>query len=377
MPEQVNRRIAGMNCIRCDARFCISDYFEGCPRCRSQGFPASLAFHYAELPRTLRNLGQWQVYPEHITLGEGWTPLVDVPTQTLDVDVAHLSIKDEGANPTGSHKDRMSRFIVQRACEIGADTVSAASSGNAGVSLAAYAHRAGLKCVVVTTRDINAHWRDAIASHEAQLVFAENVQQRWSILAQCVRAGEWYPATNFTTPAVGSNPYGVDGYRSIAFEIFLQKGPIPYTDIIVPTSRADLLWGLVRGFEDLKNAGFMPTLPRVHAVEPFSRITSVLAGADYRLEFDGVSTLTSIGGSTVTYQALAALTSTGGTVAIANQDQAYRDQKRLASVGLNFEVSSAAALSALRALRHSEAISANASVVLIGTARGFPLGETG
>ncbi|MFI0847523.1 pyridoxal-phosphate dependent enzyme [Mesorhizobium sp. IMUNJ 23232] len=327
-------------------------------------------FDYAEFPTSERT-DEWQVYTEAPTLGEGDTPLIDLAALASEIGVSRLALKNEGANPTGSHKDRMSRLVVARALDVGASTVSAASSGNAGVSLAAYAAHAGLKCVILSTRDIAQIWRHAIEMHGASLILTDTAEQRWTILGQRVRAGEWYPATNFRVPAVGSNPFGVDGYRAIAFELFrLDRGMLT-TDIIVPTSRGDLLWGIVRGFKDLRAGGYISKLPRVHAVEPFQRISKVLAGADYRETFPGNSALTSIGGTTVTFQAISALRECKGTVVVAGENEARDDQKRLARQGILLELSSAATLTGLRQLLRSGAVPADASVTLIGTARGF------
>jgi threonine synthase len=357
-----------MRCVRCSMSYQVADYFEGCPQCLDEGFPASLAFDYSEFP-SLGHIEQWQAYAQPPILGEGNTPLIDLPTIAREIGVSQLALKNEGANPTGSHKDRMSRLVVQRALDLGTSTISAASSGNAGASLAAYAAHTGLKCVILATRDIARHWRHAIEMHGGTLILTETAEQRWMILSERGRAGDWYPATNYTNPAVGSNPFGVDGYRAIAFELFLNRDLIS-TDIVVPTSRGDLLWGIVRGFEDLRAAGYISKLPRVHAVEPFQRISKVLAGADYREAFPGNSALTSIGGSTVTFQAIAALRECNGTAVVAGENQSREDQKWLARQGLFVELSSAAALTGLRELRQSGEVLADASVTLIGTARG-------
>ena len=333
--------------------------------------PASLAVEYQEFPKSLTRLADWQVYPDHPTLGEGNTPLVPLEGLAKEIGVRALFLKNEGANPTGSHKDRMSRFVVQRALEIGASTVAAASSGNAGVSLAAYAAHVGLGCVIVTTPDMNPNWRRAIEMHGATLLATETAQCRWQVLADRVRAGDWYPATNFAVPPVGSNPFGVDGYRSLAFEIFLELGTRACTDILVPTSRADLLWGIARGYCDLQTAGLVEDRPRIHAVEPFDRISRVLAGEDYRGNFAGSSALTSIGGSTVTYQALDAIASCKGSAVAIDEAAARDDQKRLARCGFYLELSSASALTGLKKLVSQGMISSDAAVVLVGTSSGF------
>ncbi|WP_198028843.1 pyridoxal-phosphate dependent enzyme [Mesorhizobium sp. WSM3626] len=349
----------------------MADYFEGCPICLDQNMPASLAIDYQDLPRSLERVGDWQAYPDCPTLGEGNTPLVRMQGLAKEIGVHALHLKNEGANPTGSHKDRMSRFVVQRALQSGAETVAAASSGNAGVSLAAYAAQAGLDCVIVTTPAMNTNWRRAIEMHGATLLAAQTPQRRWQVLADRVRAGDWYPATNFIVPAVGSNPFGVDGYRSLAFELFLQLGTDACTDIIVPTSRADLLWGIARGYCDLQKAGLIDELPHIHAVEPFARISNALAGADYRDHFEGHSALTSIGGSTVTYQALDAIASCGGSAVVVEDEPTYDDQRRLARrYGFYLELSSAAVLTGLRKLVAQGTVGRDARVVLVGTSSG-------
>ncbi|WP_292443315.1 pyridoxal-phosphate dependent enzyme [Mesorhizobium sp.] len=332
--------------------------------------PASLAIEYQEFPSSLERIADWQVYPDCRTLGEGNTPLLRIEGLAKEVGVRVLHLKNEGANPTGSHKDRMSRFVVQRALQIGASTVAAASSGNAGVSLAAYAAQVGLDCVIVTTPEMNPNWRRAIEMHGATLLAAETPESRWQVLADRVRAGEWYPATNFIIPPVGSNPFGVDGYRSLAFEIFLQLGIGACTDIVVPTSRADLLWGIARGYRDLQTAGLIDERPRIHAVEPFQRISSALAGADYRGNFEGDTALISIGGSTVTYQGLEAIAPCGGSAVVVEDETTYDDQKRLARCGIYLELSSAAALTGLRRLVSQGKVGADAAVVLAGTSSG-------
>lgn len=369
--SRLNPHVIGLRCIRCRTVFPIADQFEGCPACLSQNMPASLAIQYQALPKSLKRIDDWQVYSDCPTLGEGNTPLVPVEELARELGVRALFLKNEGANPTGSHKDRMSRLVVQRALEIGAPTVAAASSGNAGVSLAAYAAHVGLDCVIVTTPDMNPNWRHAIEMHGATLLATKTPEARWQVLASRVRSGEWYPATNFSVPPVGSNPFGVDGYRSLAFEIARDLKGTECTDIFVPTSRADLLWGIARGYCDLQTAGLVEKRPRIHVVEPFGRVSRVLAGEDYRGTFAGATALTSIGGSTVTYQALDALASCNGSAIVIEDAMARDDQKRLARCGFYLELSSAAALTGLRKLLSQAGLAPDATVVLVGTSNGF------
>lgn len=369
----LNSNISGLRCIRCASAFPVADYLEGCPHCLATAMPSSLALDYRIFPDPgvpLR-VSEWLAYPAGPTLGEGGTPLVGLPRLADELRIASLRAKYEGANPTGSHKDRMSALFIERAKQAGFRTVAIASSGNAGVSLAAYAGAAGIDCVVVTTPKMNANWRRAVEMHGARLVATATVEGRWRLIAEKARAGTWFPATNYLTPAVGSNPFGVDGYRAIAFELLTQWKSAPATDILVPTSRGDVLWGVARGFHDLRLAGFIDEVPRVHAVEPFPRIERALRGEDYRGEFTGASLMTSLGGSTVAFQALDALRLTGGSAVAVDEAAALADQMTLARAGLHLELSSAAGLTGLRELIRRKVVPPGAIAVLVATSHGY------
>jgi threonine synthase len=84
-----------------------------------------------------------------LTLGEGATPLVRVPRLGADIGASDLWLKVEGANPTGSFKDRGMVMAVAKAAESGARAVVCASTGNTSASAAAYAAAAGLEAIVL------------------------------------------------------------------------------------------------------------------------------------------------------------------------------------------------------------------------------------
>lgn len=363
-----------MRCIRCHQAwpFETHDYVEGCPACLGEGWPASVKVSYQPLPLPLteESLRSWLIFDSPSLLGEGNTPLIELPELATDIGASKLFVKNEAANPTGSHKDRMAALLVQRAREIGAKTIAVASSGNAGTAIAAYASHAGLHCVVVTTPAISPNWRRAIEMHGAELIATPSGDDRWKLVARKVRSGEWYAATNYLLPPVGSNPIGVDGYRAIAFELFLQMRDNPPTDVVVPTARGDLIWGIAEGFVNLRDAGLLPTLPRVHAAEPFSRIERALEDGDYRTLRDGQTAMVSIGGPTVSYQSVEALRMTNGTPISVDDRQVTSDQRTLARAGVYLELSSVASLSAARLLAKQDNESARV-IVCVGTSHGY------
>ena len=281
-----------------------------------------------------------------------------------------MLVKNECANPTGSHKDRMSAQFTARAIARGAPVIAAASSGNAGVSIASYAAAAGIPCVIVTTAKISPAWRRAIEITGAELRMAEDPLDRWRLIREKTATQGWVSATNVMVPPTGSEPFGVDGYKTLGYELGEDGETADCDAILVPTARGDLIWGIYKGFRDLIALGSLRRMPRLIAVEPFPRLERVLGGADIRGRFPGATPLSSIGGATVTYQALTAVRASGGTAVSVRAEQVIADQKTLARSGLYLELSAAAALTGLRVLL-TEKPAAIRRATLIATSHGY------
>lgn len=373
-----NPALAGFGCIRCGTKLPIGDHFEGCPKCFARGEPASVAPLFSRQPRKLsdpdkrgmQRYAEWMPYLSWVTLGEGGTSCVNFASLADEVGAAAVFIKNEGQNPSGSHKDRVSSLTVTRAREAGAAKIVAASSGNGGASLALYAAAAGLDCSVVITPALSPIFRRAIEMCGGRIITARESLERWQIVADMAGEG-WYPATNYLNPPVGSNPFGVAGLSSIAFEILEDVGATEVDAVLVPTSRGDLIWGLFAGFNQLRAIGSIKRIPRLFAIEPFPRISQVLAGGNATDLYPGTTALVSIGGSTVTYQATKALDRSGGRAVVVDDGSVMRDQRRLARHGCYAELSSAATLTGLELLLADGTISANERVVLIATSNGY------
>ncbi len=313
----------------------------------------------------------WMPYTSWVSLGEGGTSCASFPSLADELNAPAIFIKNEGQNPTGSHKDRASCLTVTRALDVGATGIVAASSGNGGASLALYAAAAGLRCRIVVTPALSPIYRRAIAITGAEIVEVEESLDRWRRVAELVTEQGWFPATNYLDPPVGSNPFGLDGLKTVAYEIFDELGADLPDAVVVPTSRGDLIWGLNEGFTQLKAIGLIDAIPRLFAVEPFPRISSVLGGEPITGSFPGASSLTSIGGSTVTYQAIEAIRSSEGGVVVVDDAIVARDQVRLARHGCYAELSSAATLTGLELLRRQGSVSRRESVILIATSHGY------
>lgn len=370
-PAARNPRLEAFVCLRCAASHPIGDYPGGCPRCLRDGSPANVAAKYSPAepgsPEPGESVAKQRVnlpYLLPVSLGEGATPIVDCPHMAAALGVGKLSVKLEWCNPTGSHKDRMSAQLMARARDRGCKGVIAASSGNAGVSVSAYAAAAGLTSEIVITPSVPAHYCDAMLAYGARLTSVPDSLARWRHIASRVETAGVFAATNYHVPSVGSDPFGVEGYKNLAAEIALD-GEMPDT-IVVPTARGDLLSGLYLGFAEIGYA-----CPRLVAVEPFPRLARVMAGEDYRGFFPGETCQTSIAGPTVTYQAIHALQQTLGTVVVVDDDLARAARHRLAKAGFYPELAAAATLAAAQALVAEAMLAQDSHVLLVLTASGF------
>jgi len=309
-----------------------------------------------------------------VSLHEGSTPLVPVPGLGASLGMSRLSVKDESRNPTWSYKDRLAAVAVTQAVQQGRDTVVVSSTGNHGAAVAAYAARAGIRCVVLTLASVPLAMTTLMQSYGAATIAVENPADRWVLMREMVQTRGWVPMSGFVGPPSGSNPFGSDGYKSIAYELHAQLGEVPDV-VITPVAYGDALAGLARGFADLVELGITSHTPRLVAAEPFGAYErAVTAGFDATATVpSGPTVAFSIGSPYATWQGWDALHRTGGTAAAAGGDDAIMAaQHALASLdGMFLEASSATTVAVLPTLLERGLVAPDERVVLIGTSTGL------
>jgi len=289
--------------------------------------------------------------------------------------VPNLLIKDEGRNPTWSYKDRFSTVAVSVARSAGANVIATASSGNAGASLAAYAARAGLKCVVVTFAGTAGPMMAQIRKYGATIVPLARKEDRWPLLAEGTKQRGWFTTSPFRAPAVGSHPVGIEGYKTIAYEIVEQmQGSFPDW-CVMPVCYGDALAGLWAGFKELFDKGTICGLPRLAAAEVHGSLSYALGrGDDLIAEMPApFETLAvSIGTNRSTYQALKALRESRGVAVPVGNDELIPFQERLAAAeGIFAELASVTPFVAIAHLRKENVIAPTDSVIALVTASGL------
>lgn len=309
-----------------------------------------------------------------VSLGEGGTPLVRLDRVARDCGVRDLFVKDESRNPTHSFKDRLSTVAVTHALERGIDTVATASSGNAGASLAAYAARAGLRCVVVAAEGAAGPMLTQIRKLGAELVLLPRKEERWPFLCRGVDAEGWLATSPRAAPVVGSVPIGVEGYKTIAYEIAADLGRAPDW-VVLPVCYGDALAAVARGFADLLEAKVIDRMPRLVAAEAHGSLAAALREGRDAVGAAAVETESlakSVGAVQSTYQALEALRSSNGVAVRIGNEGLIAAQESLARMeGLFLELASVMPLVAVGRLVAAGTIDASQSVVCLGTAAGW------
>ncbi|MGB9837065.1 MAG: threonine synthase [Candidatus Saccharicenans sp.] len=197
-----------------------------------------------------------KIRPE-LSLGEGQTPLL--PLKSID-ETGSLLAKLESANPTLSFKDRGSAVVVQKIVELGWKAVGTVSTGNMASSTAAYAARAGLRCVLLVKKGTS---RAALLSSAIFNPLIIEVEGDYGqLFRESYRLGQEF-GIYFANSV---DPLRVEGYKLTAFEICLELGKAP-DFVYLPISAGGHFLGLYKGFSELARAGYIEKMPRLIGVQ--------------------------------------------------------------------------------------------------------------
>ncbi len=269
-----------------------------------------------------------------VSLGEGSTPLVEAPALSERVG-ARVWLKLEGANPTGSFKDRGMTCAVSAAVREGAEAVICASTGNTAASAAAYAARAGLRGVVIVPEGRIATGKLAQAlMHGARVVALRgSFDEALTLVRELVRA---HPMALVNSV----NAFRLEGQKTAAFEILDELGELDA--LCVPVGNAGNVTAYWKGFQECNSAprmlGFQAagSAPLVHGA-PVARPETV-------------ATAIRIGNPARWEEAMGAFTASRGAVRAVSDEQILDAYRFLASrEGIFCEPASAASVAGLLA----------------------------
>lgn len=297
-----------------------------------------------------------------VTLLEGGTPLV--PSERLSQETGCLVyLKYEGANPTGSFKDRGMTVAVSRAVERGARAVVCASTGNTSASAAAYAARAGLACAVLVPKGGVAAGKLAQA-----LVAGARVLEVDAGFDQALVLSRELADSHPITLVNSVNPDRIQGQKTCAFEICdaLGRGPDLH---LVPVGNAGNITSHWLGYREEREAAHIERLPRLFGFQAAGAAPIVLGEP---LESpETVASAIRIGNPASWKPAVEAASESGGEIlAVTDQEilAAYRD---VAAEGLFAEPASAASVAGLRLLARTGVLERGAVIVCVLTGHGL------
>lgn len=311
---------------------------------------------------------------EPITLGEGDTPLLPAPRLASALALGDLWVKDEAANPTGSFKARGLSAAVTRAVLGGATGFTLPTAGNAGVAAAAYGARAGVPVRVFAPRTTPATILSQIRAFGGDLVLLDGH------IGDCGRASREFAAeTGAVDLSTLREPYRIEGKKTLALEIAMQLNWSFPQAIIYPTGGGTGLIGMWKGFQELKDAGWVTDpLPRMYSVQaegcaPIVRAfeageASAEPWTDPRTAASGLRVPGPLGDALI----LAAIRESGGS-AVAVSEGALAELAAFGTrqEGIDFAPEGGAALAGTLALKQRGEIDENDRVIVFNTGAGW------
>jgi len=298
-----------------------------------------------------------------ITLGEGGTPLVHAQrlSRTLDADIW---LKVEGANPTGSFKDRGMTMAVSVAAAEGAKAVVCASTGNTSASAAAYAVRAGMTPVVLLPAG-----RIAAGKLAQAVVHGARIIQIDGYFDECLELAQKL-AVEYPVSLVNSvNPARIAGQRSAAFEIVDDLGDAPQIHAI-PVGNAGNITAYWAGYSEYAADGLATVRPRMWGFQAAG--SAPLVTGHPITEPRTVASAIRIGNPASGAQALAAARESEGMIGAVTDDEILAAQRMLAAEeGVFCEPASAASVAGVIRTARDGGLPKGARVVCTLTGNGL------
>jgi threonine synthase len=372
-------------CPRCHKRFDLRQLLNLCPcgapllvrydlkGAQTSLTPSGLTGREASLWR-YRELLPLQNDAHRVSLGEGFTPLLEARTLARQLGLKRLWIKDEAQNPTGSFKDRGLSLAISRAKELGVKKVAIPSAGNAGGSLSAYAARAGIEAHVFMPRDTPLANRIEVEQYGARLTLVDGlINDCGRLIAERKSSEGWFDLSTL------KEPYRVEGKKTMGYEIAEQLGWRLPDVIIYPTGGGTGLIGMWKAFAELEELGWIgggrPRMVSVQASGCAPIVRAFEGGRDTAEAWENAKTLASglrVPQAVGDFLMLRAIRESGG-IALSVSDEAM-----LAEIpqvgraeGIFFCPEAAACVVALRRLTAQGWIKPSEEVVIFNTATGL------
>jgi threonine synthase len=267
--------VTGLKCVECGSQHLLGEAEYVCASC---GGNLDVVYDYDRVREQLskarlaanRDCTMWRyraLLPiEDLSfappLTVGWTPIYDCAHLADRYSIKQLLIKDDGRNPTASFKDRPSALAVVKGREAGASVITTASSGNAGSALAGMCASVGMDSVIFVPAHAPVAKIAQLQIYGATVVIVEgSYDQAYDLCIEASRRFGWYQRST------GYNPFTREGKKTAALEVGEQLNWHVPDKVFVAVGDGNIISGLWKGFNELRQIGFIDRLPQMIGVQ--------------------------------------------------------------------------------------------------------------
>lgn len=367
-----------VRCVECGQKTKAELYPEECPACGSHWFdaeydlsklPESWPELVAQRPATMWRYGELLPFSAEIspvTMGEGWTPLMRAENLQKEYGLGEIWIKDERQQPTGSFKDRQAASTITALKAKGIDEIVIASAGNAAAAYAAYCARAGIKLWVFLTNSVPAEKMRELALYGAEVVKVTATYDQ----AKDIAANFAQHRGIFLDTGAKAIP-NKESMKTIAFEIVEQLGWKAPDWYIQSVSGGLGPIGVIKGFEELVEAGLIEKVPKIGIVQAAGcapMVQSWERGLDKAEAVipDTLITVLATGDPGLAYELIkGGIDKYGGAMVAVEDGETFRAMRRIARMeGYSTEPAASVAFAGLEKMLAEGHIKPNENVVV-------------
>ncbi len=309
-----------------------------------------------------------------VSLGEGFTPLLQATSLGRKIGMPKLYIKDEGLNPTGSFKARGMSAAISKAAELGAQAIAIPSAGNAGGATAAYAARAGLPAHIFMPKDVpQANYIECkVLGAHVELIDGL-ISDCGKIVASRKEVEGWFDISTL------KEPYRVEGKKTMGYELAEQfDWELPEV-VIYPTGGGTGLIGMWKAFDEMEQMGWIgserPRMISVQAEGCAPIVRAYRAGEEHAEPWTDAETIAAglrVPAAVGDFLMLKAIRDSGGcALSVTDEELMASASKMAAAVGSFPAPEGAATLAALEKLIAQNLVNERERVVLFNTGTGL------
>jgi threonine synthase len=377
------KHVRGLVCRECSASYPIAAEHV-CELCFG---PLEVAYDYEALAAYLSPeviaLGPptiWRYAPllpapeERVDLGAGFTPLRAAPRLAAELGLRRLWIKNDGANPTHSFKDRVVSVALSMARWFGYEVAACASTGNLANAVAAHAAASGMRSVVFIPSDLESGKLAATTVYGGDVLAVDGSYDDVNRL--CAELSDARP---WAFVNVNMRPYYAEGSKTIAFEIAEQLGWREPDAVVVPIAAGSMLTKVGKGLRELREVGLLPGPghtaiygAQAEGCSPVARAFAEGAAEVAPVKPRTVAKSLAIGNPADGPYALAEVRASGGAVAAVPEESVVEGMRLLARTeGLFTETAGGVTIAALEQLVRSGRIAPEQETVAVITGVGL------